>query len=39
MLITSLSNEKIKEYIKLKEKKYRKINNLFIVEGEHLVEE
>ena len=39
MLITSLNNEKIKEYIKLKEKKYRKINNLFIIEGEHLVRE
>ncbi len=39
MIITSLNNEKIKEYVKLKEKKYRKINNLFIVEGEHLVEE
>ena len=37
MLITSLNNEKIKEYIKLKEKKYRKINKLFIIEGEHLV--
>jgi TrmH family RNA methyltransferase len=39
MLITSLNNEKIKEYIKLKDKKYRKINNLFIIEGEHLVKE
>ena len=39
MLITSVSNDRIKEYIKLKEKKYRKLKGLFIVEGEHLVEE
>ena len=39
MLITSLNNDKIKEYIKLKDKKYRKINKLFIIEGEHLVKE
>ena len=39
MLITSLSNDRIKDYIKLKEKKYRKITNTFIVEGEHLVRE
>lgn len=37
MVITSLSNEKIKNYIKLKDKKYRDMTNLFIVEGEHLV--
>lgn len=37
MLITSLENEKIKKYLKLKEKKYRDIYNKFIVEGEHLV--
>lgn len=37
MLITSLENEKIKKYIKLKEKKYRDLYNEFIVEGEHLV--
>lgn len=37
MLITSLDNEKIKKYIKLKEKKYRDLYQQFIVEGEHLV--
>lgn len=39
MEITSINNPKVKEWIKLKEKKYRDINNLFIVEGDHLVEE
>ena len=37
MLITSLENERIKNYIKLKDKKYRKKTNTFIVEGLHLV--
>ncbi len=37
MLITSLDNERIKNYIKLKERKYRKETNTYIVEGEHLV--
>lgn len=37
MLITSLENEKIKRYIKLKEKKYRDFYGEFLVEGEHLV--
>lgn len=37
MLITSLDNEKIKKYIKLKEKKYRDQYHEFLVEGEHLV--
>lgn len=37
MLITSLENDKIKKYIKLKEKKYRDLYQQFIVEGEHLV--
>ena len=39
MLITSLENNKIKKYIKLKQKKYREIDKLFLVEGEHLTEE
>ena len=39
MLITSLENSKIKKYLKLKIKKYREIEKLFIIEGEHLVEE
>ena len=37
MIYTSLNNEKIKEIKKLNIKKYREIENLFIVEGEHLV--
>jgi len=37
MLITSLENNKIKKYIKLKQKKYREIDKLFLIEGEHLV--
>lgn len=37
MLITSLDNERIKGYIKLKDRKYRKKTNTFIVEGMHLV--
>ena len=39
MLITSVDNNKIKNYIKLKQKEYRDSEKLFIVEGEHLVEE
>ncbi len=37
MLITSMDNERIKKYIKLKDKKYRDKYNEFIVEGPHLV--
>lgn len=37
MLITSLENDKVKKWIKLKDKKYRDLYNEFIVEGEHLV--
>lgn len=37
MLITSTDNDRIKGYIKLKERKNRKKNNEFIVEGLHLV--
>ncbi len=37
MIITSLDNDKVKYYCKLQKKKYRDINNEFIVEGEHLV--
>jgi len=36
MLITSLENNKIKKYLKLKQKKYRDEMNLFLIEGEHL---
>ncbi|MBR4671884.1 MAG: RNA methyltransferase [Bacilli bacterium] len=37
MLITSLDNDRIKNYIKLKDRKYRKKTKTFIVEGMHLV--
>lgn len=37
MLITSLDNDRVKKYIKLKEKKYRDQTGEFIVEGSHLV--
>ncbi len=39
MIITSVNNEKIKDLTKLQEKKYRDEAGLFLVEGEHLVEE
>lgn len=38
-IISSLNNNKIKEYSKLLEKKYRDETNKFLVEGEHLVKE
>ena len=38
-MINSLQNEKIKNYAKLNEKKYRDETNKFIIEGIHLVEE
>lgn len=38
-MIESVNNERIKEYSKLNSKKYRDESGLFIVEGEHLVEE
>ena len=37
MLIISLDNDRIKGYIKLKERKNRKKSNEFLVEGTHLV--
>ncbi|MBR3117189.1 MAG: RNA methyltransferase [Bacilli bacterium] len=37
MIIESVDNKKIKELRKLKEKKYRDSEKLFLVEGEHLV--
>ncbi len=37
MLITSLDNDRIKGYIKLKDRKYRKKEKKFIIEGMHLV--
>lgn len=36
-MIESVNNEKIKKYAKLNIKKYRDLDGLFIVEGEHLV--
>lgn len=39
IVISSLDNFRIKELKKLQNKKYRDIQDLFIVEGEHLVEE
>ena len=38
-VITSLQNTKVKELNKLKEKKYRDDAKLFLVEGDHLVNE
>lgn len=39
MKIESLQNARVKEWCKLKEKKYRDETDLFLVEGEHLIEE
>ena len=39
MKIESIQNEKVKQWMKLKEKKYRDKTNLFLVEEEHLVKE
>jgi len=39
VLITSLDNDRIKNYIKLKERKHRKESKTFIIEGMHLVME
>ena len=38
-IVSSLQNEKIKNLSKLLQKKYRDIENKFLVEGDHLVEE
>lgn len=38
-MITSLTNDKIKEYAKLNQSKYREEKKMFIVEGPHLVDE
>ena len=39
MLITSTDNKKIKDLVKLKQKKYRDIENKFIIETENLIKE
>ena len=39
MVITSLENKKVKDVVKLQNKKYRDLTNTFVIETEHLVEE
>ena len=39
MLYSSINNEKIRKLKKLKEKKYRDEENIFLVEGKHLTTE
>lgn len=39
MYIESMTNKHVKEWVKLKEKKYRDEVGLFLIEGEHLIEE
>ncbi len=39
MEITSLTNAKVKQWVKYKEKKHRDQDKKFIIEGEHLLEE
>lgn len=39
MLINSINNERVKKWAKLNNKKYRDIEGLFLVEGDHLVNE
>lgn len=39
MLITSLTNDKVKNMVKLQTKKYREEEQRFIVEGDHLISE
>ena len=39
MVINSLTNSKVKAWCKLKTKKYRDLEGLFLVEGEHLLKE
>lgn len=38
-MINSLSNTRVKKWVKLKNKKYRLIEKLFIIEEKHLIEE
>ena len=37
MKIESINNNKVKEWTKLKEKKYRDLNNMYIIEGDHIL--
>ncbi len=38
-IITSKDNKNVKEWLKLKQKKYRDLNNEFLISGSHLVNE
>ena len=38
-MIESVNNERVKYWTKLQDKKYRDEEGLFLIEGEHLVEE
>lgn len=39
MKIESINNTKVKNWVKLKDKKYREETNTFIIEGDHLINE
>ena len=39
MEITSLTNAKVKQWVKYKEKKHRDADQMFLIEGEHLLKE
>lgn len=39
MEITSLTNQKVKQWVKYKERKYREKEQYFLIEGEHLIQE
>ncbi len=39
MKIESLNNNKVKEWVKLQDKKYRDATNRFLIEGDHLLKE
>ena len=39
MVISSLENDKVKDLVRLQQKKYRDLTGTYLVEGEHLVEE
>lgn len=39
MVITSLENDRVKDLVRLQQKKYRDLTGTYLVEGEHLVEE
>ncbi|MEF9921203.1 MAG: RNA methyltransferase [Erysipelotrichaceae bacterium] len=39
MEITSKNNDKVKQWVRYQEKKYRELDQMFLVEGTHLIEE